>query len=103
MRSSVRSRLAPPKQKHLQASFSNRLPLLNLGVSAHSNRARRSAAMFAVFATARRLLDVPDPDHSSDEERFLTIGMSRRGRILVMAHSEYDEEIRIISARPAMQ
>jgi len=43
----------------------------------------------------------PDPDHSSDEDRFVTIGMSTIGRILVIAHSEYDEEIRIISARPA--
>ena len=43
----------------------------------------------------------PDPDHSVDEDRFLTIGMSRTGRILVIAHTEYDEEIRIISARPA--
>ena len=43
----------------------------------------------------------PDPDHSSDEARFLTIGMSRIGRILVIAHTEYDEEIRIISARTA--
>ena len=40
-----------------------------------------------------------DPDHSADEERFLTIGMSRTGRIPVIAHTEYDEEIRIISAR----
>jgi hypothetical protein len=40
-----------------------------------------------------------DPDHSAHEERFLTIGMSRTGRILVIAHTEYDEEIRIISAR----
>jgi uncharacterized protein len=43
----------------------------------------------------------PDPDHSSEEERFLTIGMSKIGRILVIAHTEYDEEIRIISARSA--
>jgi hypothetical protein len=43
----------------------------------------------------------PDPDHSLDEERFLTIGMSAGGRILVIAHTEYDEEIRLISARPA--
>ena len=42
-----------------------------------------------------------DPDHSVDEERFVTIGMSTIGRILVIAHIEYEEEIRIISARPA--
>jgi uncharacterized protein len=43
----------------------------------------------------------PDPDHSSDEERFLTIGMALNGSILVIAHTEYDQEIRIISARGA--
>lgn len=43
----------------------------------------------------------PDPDHSLLEERFLTIGASAIGRILVVAHTEYEEEIRIISARPA--
>jgi hypothetical protein len=41
----------------------------------------------------------PDPDHSSFEERLLTIGMSAIGRILVLAHTEDDEIIRIISAR----
>jgi uncharacterized DUF497 family protein len=42
-----------------------------------------------------------DLDHSVDDERFLTIGMSTIGRILVIAHTEYEEEIRIISARTA--
>jgi uncharacterized DUF497 family protein len=44
----------------------------------------------------------PDADHSTlIEPRFLTIGMSSRSRILVVAHSEEIETIRIISARPA--
>ena len=43
----------------------------------------------------------PDPGHSFDEERFLTIGVSKSGSILVIAHTEYDDEIRIISARAA--
>ena len=42
-----------------------------------------------------------DPDHSADENRFITIGMSGRGRILVVAHMERDYNIRIISAREA--
>lgn len=42
-----------------------------------------------------------DPDHSVDEERLVTIGISTIGRILVIAHTEYEEEIRIISARTA--
>jgi uncharacterized protein len=44
----------------------------------------------------------PDASHSSlDQPRFLTVGMSRRGRILVVAHTEYQDTVRIISARKA--
>jgi hypothetical protein len=42
----------------------------------------------------------PDGDHSTSEQRFLTIGMSAPGRLLVVAHTEESETIRIISARP---
>ena len=43
----------------------------------------------------------PDEAHSEEEMRFLTIGASRRGRVLVVAHTERNETIRIISARQA--
>jgi uncharacterized protein len=43
----------------------------------------------------------PDEDHSESEQRFLTIGMSVRSRILVIAHTEEDDTIRVISARSA--
>ena len=46
-------------------------------------------------------LTVPDPDHSHGEERFLLVGHSRAGRLLVIAHTEYGNEIRLINARPA--
>ena len=42
-----------------------------------------------------------DPDHSIAEERFITIGMSSIGRILVVAHTDRGENVRIISARKA--
>lgn len=42
----------------------------------------------------------PDSDHSISERRFLTIGMSAPGRLLVVAHTEQGQTIRIISARP---
>ncbi|MFH0926611.1 MAG: BrnT family toxin [bacterium] len=42
-----------------------------------------------------------DPDHSNIEERYITFGVSERGRLLVIAHTEENETIRIISARPA--
>ena len=41
----------------------------------------------------------PDTDHSGLEPRFLTLGVSRRNRVLVVVHTEEDELIRIISAR----
>ncbi len=43
----------------------------------------------------------PDIDHSRGEARFLTIGMSASGHLLVVAHTEEDDTIRIISARRA--
>ena len=43
----------------------------------------------------------PDEVHSEDEGRFLTIGASTRGNILVVAHTDRIDTIRIISARRA--
>jgi uncharacterized DUF497 family protein len=43
----------------------------------------------------------PDRDHSSQEQRFVTVGMSSRERILVVVHAEEGSNVRIISARPA--
>jgi hypothetical protein len=43
----------------------------------------------------------PDPDHSVGEERFLTIGLSASGRILVVGHTDRGEAVRLITARPA--
>jgi uncharacterized DUF497 family protein len=40
-----------------------------------------------------------DPDHSTDELRFIIIGISERGRILIVAHTDKEHAIRIISAR----
>ena len=42
-----------------------------------------------------------DPDHSFAEDRYVTFGVSDRGRLLVVAHTDEDETIRIISARLA--
>ena len=44
-----------------------------------------------------------DDDHSSDEERFLLLGMSTGARLLLVCHCERDggDVIRIISARKA--
>jgi uncharacterized DUF497 family protein len=42
-----------------------------------------------------------DPDHSFDERRFVTFGVSSSGRLLVVAHTERQDAIRIITARLA--
>lgn len=40
-----------------------------------------------------------DPDHSAGEARLVTFGISGRGRLLVVAHTERGKRIRVISAR----
>jgi uncharacterized DUF497 family protein len=44
---------------------------------------------------------VPDPVHSTDEARFVTIGMTPAQRLVVVVHTDREDRIRIISARPA--
>jgi len=42
-----------------------------------------------------------DEDHSIGEERFITVGRSSSGRLIVVSHTENFPEFRIISARVA--
>lgn len=53
-----------------------------------------------VFEDALSIL-IPDPGHSIGERRLLLLGMSNRGRILVVSHVFRGETVRIISARRA--
>ena len=53
-----------------------------------------------VFADPLAML-MPDPDHSRGEERYLLLGASAVGRLLVVSHTERPPRTRIISARPA--
>ncbi len=71
-------------------------------------KARRNWAKHGVaFQEAATVLSdtlgwtYPDSLHSFLERRWITIGMSDQHRVLVVAHSEEDEVIRIISAREA--
>jgi uncharacterized DUF497 family protein len=41
-----------------------------------------------------------DPLHSTDEGRFITIGRSAARRILLVVHTDREERIRLLSARP---
>ena len=48
-------------------------------------------------------LVIDDPEHSTEEERFIILGLSKRVNLLVVCHCyrESDTMIRIISARKA--
>jgi len=46
-------------------------------------------------------LTFSDTDHSENEDRSRTYGISKRGRLLVVVHTERPGNVRIISARKA--
>lgn len=46
-------------------------------------------------------LTISDPDHSESEFRFVSLGMSASGRLLVVAYTEREGRTRIINAREA--
>ena len=46
-------------------------------------------------------LTIPDPLHSEEEDRFVTLGESHRHRLLVVVSTDRGNKIRIISARVA--
>jgi hypothetical protein len=67
------------------------------------NRSKHGVS-FEEAATAfadPRSLTVPDPQHSLEEDRFVLLGLSYRGRLLVVVHTERGDNLRIISARKA--
>jgi len=47
-------------------------------------------------------ITVADPAHSETEYRFLDVGMSDQGRLLVVSYTERTSRIRIISSRLAL-
>lgn len=44
---------------------------------------------------------IPDPRHSREESRFVTIGLSTSQRLITVVHAEREDRIRIISGRRA--
>jgi uncharacterized DUF497 family protein len=44
-------------------------------------------------------LTYSDPDHSASEQRFITMGMSSAKRVLLVAHTDRGDTLRIIDAR----
>lgn len=70
---------------------------------AKSNEAKHGVG-FAEAATAfgnPLSITIPDPERSVGEARFVLVGLSYLGRLVVVAHAETPDSIRIISARLA--
>jgi uncharacterized DUF497 family protein len=66
--------------------------------------AEKHGVSFEEAATAfgdRLSLTIADPDHSEGEQRFLLVGESYQGRLVVVAHTNRGESVRLISARLA--
>jgi uncharacterized DUF497 family protein len=66
-------------------------------VQKHKVTFHEAATVFGDFLSRT----FPDPEHSLDEDRYITIGTSDRGRVLIVSHTDRDDRIRIISARKA--
>jgi len=47
------------------------------------------------------LVTFPDLEHSESEERYVSVGISSKGRVLVVTHTERGRNVRVINARKA--
>ncbi len=70
------------------------------------NKAVKNFAKHGVsFNEAETVFDDPlyvdfyDPHHSDNEDRYLIVGESNRGRLLIVSYTERRDSIRIISTR----
>lgn len=66
--------------------------------------ARKHGVTFAEAATIFSdpyLVTFSDDEHSDMEARFISIGQSERGRVLLAVHTDHDQTIRLISCRRA--
>ncbi|HZL66802.1 MAG TPA: BrnT family toxin [Candidatus Limnocylindrales bacterium] len=79
----------------LRFEWDNRKADLNL--TAHGVSFREATTVFADPLS----ITISDPDHSSAETRFIDIGLSHLGRLLVVLYTERGDRIRLITARCA--
>jgi uncharacterized DUF497 family protein len=78
------------------------------GKKAQDNRTKHGITLDEAATVFRdsKALSIFDPNHSETEDRWVTMGISERGRLLIVIHtfreeSENDVTIRIISSRKA--
>jgi uncharacterized DUF497 family protein len=76
----------------------------------NKNKAVKNLSKHRVsFEEAKTVFDDPlyvdfyDPEHSESEERYLIVGESDRGRLLIVSYTERGDVIRLISAREVTQ
>lgn len=57
---------------------------------AESNEKKHGVSFLEATAVFGDILSLtfPDPDHSNDEDRFVTIGISQRQRLLIVSHTD---------------
>ena len=69
----------------------------------HGNLAKHGVTFDEASTAFRDPLSVTisDPLHSEDEDRYVLLGYSYRGRLLVVVHADRGDRIRLISARIA--
>jgi uncharacterized DUF497 family protein len=79
----------------MEFSWDARKAALNL----HKHRVAFEEALTAFYDPLSRTIN--DPDHPEGEPRFVLIGESSRGRLLVVVHADNGYQIRIIGARLA--
>jgi hypothetical protein len=70
------------------------------------NKAAKNLSKHQVsFDEAKTVFDDPlyidfyDPDHSEEEDRYLIVGQSTQGRLLIVSYTERGNSVRLISAR----
>lgn len=68
-----------------------------LNLTKHSVSFEEASTVFG----DRSAITIPDPVHSLAEERFITIGVSDMGKILVVVATQRGDSLRLISARSA--
>ncbi|MBU1397490.1 MAG: BrnT family toxin [Pseudomonadota bacterium] len=75
---------------------------------AHDNQDKHGVSFDEAATVFRdsKALSIFDPDHSESEDRWLTMGISEKGRLLIVIHTFREESedavtIRIISTRKA--
>jgi uncharacterized protein len=71
-----------------------------------ADNAQRHGVTFEEASTAfgdPLSVTIDDPDHSEAEDRFVLLGMSHTGRLVVVVHTARGDAIRLVSARLAMR